>query len=282
MDDESKTYVWTNASAVTEATSRYFVISVEHAGQSYTNTEEWAMHVQPRSASSSYLICAPVNLSAGSNNLNSTIGDQLARGLHADDTEADADKLRWIDGSGGWVEYYLSVTHGWTFDGSSPADVTITPGKAMWIVRGSGSVNRNNSVFVGKSFIPATVTNTTFSKDVAGGWTMFGWPLPRSGRYVSSNTSSNQLGFAAVGMGGKGGIRETANSGDEIWLKSGNGWDWFWLTDSHDGANAANGRWWIGGGTDWADIELEVGKGYYYLHTTNWSSANFNWTPEVP
>jgi len=273
---------WVATNVVNQYSSRYYDVAVSTGEGGYTNTEEWAMHVQARATNASYIICVPVDLAAGSNNLNSTLGTQLARGLYASDTEAQADKLRWINGAGAWVEYYLSVTYGWTDNGSSSADVEITPGKAMWIVRGAGSASRPNTVFAGKSFTSSTVTNFTFSKDVTGGWTMFGWPLPTSRTHVGSDTSTNQLGFAALGVGGTTGIRTNSGAGDEIWVQNGSSWDWFWLVDSHSGPHAANGRWWLGDGGDFGDITLEVGKGYYYRHTTNWTSVNFDWTPEAP
>jgi len=125
------------------------------------------------------------------------------------------------------------------------------------------------------------MSESAFSKTSAGGWTMFGWPLPITRRHIGSSTATNQLGFAALGTGGSTGIRNT-KSGDEIWVWDGAHWNWFWLVDLHNGANAANGRWWRGDGNDFGDITFEVGKGYYYLHTDNWSSSDFEWTPEVP
>jgi hypothetical protein len=260
--------------------SRYYEVAVATGEGGYTNVEEWAMHVQPRSASGSELICVPVNLV--SNNLNSTLGAQLARGMYASNTEADADKIRWIDSSASWVEYYLSVAYGWTDNGTSAADVEITPGQAMWVVRGSGSASRSNAVFAGKSFTSSTVTNFTFSKSVAGGWTMFGWPLPQSRTHDGSSTATNQLGFAAVGTGGYTGIRNDSGFGDEIWIWDGRHWDWYWLVDLHRDTDNIKGRWWKGDSNDYGTFSLEVGQGYYYHHTTNWGSVDFEWTPEVP
>lgn len=280
-DGMSGTNSWVDTNAVSQYSSRYYEIAVSTGEGGYTNVEEWAMHVQPRAADRRDLICVPVDLPAGSNNLNSTLGMQLARGLHADNTETNADKIRWIDSSGSWVEYFLSTT-GWYESGVGLADVEITPGKAIWVVRGTGSVDRSNAVFAGKSFTSSTVTNITFSNSDAGGWTMFGWPLPQSRSHLATDTNKNQLGFATLGTGGKSGIREKATSGDEIWVWNGSHWDWYWLTDNHAAGDENDGRWWKGDGNNWGNINFEVGKGYYYRHTTNWSSSNFDWTPEVP
>ncbi len=281
-DGLSGTNSWVDTNAVSATSHRYYELAVATGDGSYTNVEEWAMHVQPRVSGKSYIICVPVDYGSASNNLNSTLGTQLARGLYASDTEAQADKIRWIDSSANWVQYFLSATYGWTADGTGAADVSMTPGQALWVVRGSGSANRPNAVFTGKSFTSSTVTNFTFSKTDAGGWTMFGWPLPKPRRHLGSSTATNQLGFAAVGTGGKVGIPSDSRSGDELWVWDGSHWDWFWLVDLHNGANTANGRWWKGDGNDFGDIDLEVGKGYYYLHTTNWSSSDFEWTPKEP
>jgi len=282
-DSLTGTNTWTDLNAVNESSLRLFSVGVSYGGREYTNAQEWIMQVQPRSASSHHLVCVPVDYAAGENNLNSTLGTQLARGLHANNTESAADKVRWINGAGAWVEYYLSVAAGWTENGSTPADVEIPPGKAVWIVRGSGDVTRSNTVMGGPSFSSSTVTNFTFSKDVAGGWTMFGWPLAQSRQHLGSLGSSNQLGFAAVGVGGTTGLRTSSSAGDELWVWNGTGWDWYWLADDHEGSSSANGQWYNGNDFNGPrDITLEPGKGYYYRHTTNWSSSNFNWTPEVP
>jgi len=269
------TNVWTDTGATESVSRRYYEVEVVYAGGAYTNTEEWALYVEPRTTNRSYLVCVPVDYgSTAANNLNSTLGEQLATGLNSSDTESEADKIRWINGSGGWDEYYLSEAVGWTTNGSVAADVTITPGQAMWIVRGSNAAVRANTVFVGRSFVEADMVGTTF-KTNGGGWTLFGWPLADTRQALSSVGTANQLGFSSKGTGGSTWQTSSTNHGDQLWVPDGDGgWDWYWLV--------TNGRWFKGDSGVYGDITLQPGDGYYYYHTTNSGATNFNWQPEIP
>jgi len=284
--DDSGTNTWTDNGMTDTYSSRYYEISVEHSSGGYTNTEEWAVHVQPRAASKSYMICAPVNYEGTNNTLTGLLGDHLARGLHADTTQGDSDRVEWIATDGSWARYWLSTT-GWKiWGGSTPANVEVTPGQGMWVVRGSGGTTRNNAVFAGRSFTDDDVEEFSFSKGDAGlsedGWTIFGWPLPEPLQARASDTSQNQLGFfSGGGTGGEHPDHTNAVAGDQIWIWN-DGWSAYWLVDDHSGSPAADGRWWKGHGTsgdDFADITLEPGKAYYYFHTDNWGASDFNWTP---
>jgi hypothetical protein len=284
--DGSGTNTWTDTGMTDTYSRRFYEISVVHTAGGYTNTEEWAVHVQPRAASKSYMICAPVNYEGTNNNLNALLGDHLARGLHADTTQGDSDRIEWIATDGSWARYWLSTT-GWKIWGTTTAaDVTITPGQGMWVVRGSGSATRSNAVFAGKSFTDADVQQFSFSKDDAGlsqdGWTIFGWPLPEPLEARAADTSQNQLGFfSGGGVGGEHQDHTNALAGDQIWIWN-NGWSAYWLVDDQDASSAADGRWFKGHGTsgdDFADITLEPGGAYYYFHSSNWGASDFTWTP---
>ena len=284
--DASGTNTWTDNGMTDAYSSRYYEISVEHSSGGYTNTEEWAVHVQPRAASKSYMICAPVDYLGTNNNLNALLGDHLARGLHADTAQGASDRIEWIATDGSWARYWLGTT-GWKVWGTTTAaDVDIDPGQGMWVVRGSGGTTRNNAVFAGKSFTDANVEAFSFSKGDVGlsqnGWTIFGWPLPEPLQARASDTSQNQLGFfSGGGVGGESPDHTNSVAGDQIWIWN-DGWSAYWLVDDHSGANAADGRWWKGHGTsgdDFADITLEPGKAYYYFHSDNWSATDFTWTP---
>jgi hypothetical protein len=269
------TNVWTDTGATELVSRRYYEVEVAYAGGAYTNTEEWALYVEPRTTNRSYLVCVPVDYgSDAANNLNSTLGEQLATGLNSSDTESAADKLRFVNAAGSWVEYYLSEAYGWTTNGTASANVMIKPGQALWVVRGSNAAVRENTVFVGRSFVEGDMEDTTF-KTTGGGWTAFGWPLPNTRQAVSSVASANQLGFSSKGTGGTTWQTNSVNHGDQLWVPDGDGgWDWYWLLTTD--------RWYKGDGNVYGDITLSPGVSYYYYHTTNSGGANFNWKPEIP
>jgi len=295
-DLDSGTNTWVDTNMVAETTRRYYDISVTYAGQSYSNREEWAAYVQDRPTGERFLVCVPVNMPGGTNenNLNSRLGDQLARGLHADTTTANADKMRYMDSDGNWQEYFLLTNAAggsvyWYDDGSgTTADVPVTVGMPFWLVRGSGSAPRANTVFAGRSFLESEAANFNFVTN-RGGWTAFGWPLARERTHSSTNTSQNQLGFYDRGVGGTSSTQgDEEEFGDQIWVwdyASGSGvYTWkekYWLVDNLGGQ--WDGRWWdswhAGG---FADITFEPGMAYYYRHSTNSGGTNFLWAPEVP
>jgi hypothetical protein len=251
------------------------------------------MHVQPRHPAESFLICAPVTCGAGEDNFGAALGRQIARGLHAGDLSDtnNADRVRYMEASGAaWKELAL-VTNagagaGYWYDGdtATTADVAVTAGMAFWVQRGTGTVNRADTVFAGRSHTGGTVTDMLFRAS-AGGWTPFGWPLARSKRHRNTeasgkySTPTNQLGFAAAGTGGKtSDPLRPGELGDQIWVWSDNGWrDFYWLV-GHVGTNW-DGRWWDDHAHDFADFRLDPGVGYYYRHTTNWGGTNFLWRP---
>jgi hypothetical protein len=287
IDDLSGTNTWTDVGAVSGSRSRFYSVSVSYGGSSCTNVEEWAMHVQPRQAGGRYLVCVPVSLgSAAENNLDSTAGSQLARGLHAGEA-GNADRIQYVTESGTWEEALL-VTNAqgdvyWWANGS-PADVTLFPGMPLWVIRGQNAASRTNTVFVGRSFAGSDAVDFTFSTNW-GGWNAFGWclPRPRQHRNQGEATPAGQLGFWGKGTGGT--HPETASKkGDQIWVWEDNTWrHFYWMIDTHGGAGSEhNGRWWDSWRGTYADFALEPGCAYYYFHTTNWGAANFTWRPENP
>ncbi|MBT3193669.1 MAG: hypothetical protein HN341_14070 [Verrucomicrobia bacterium] len=283
--DSSGTNTWRDSGMTDSYSSRYYEISVEHTSGGYTNTEAWAVHVQPRSVSNSYMICVPIRYEGTNNNLNAMMGTHLARGLHDDAVEADADWIEWMDADGNWEDYWLSED-GWKVKpGGTDADVSLTAGQAIRVHRRGEAAPRDNTVFAGKSFTESDVASFGFSIGDDGlsqdGWTMFGWPLPQQRQASASDTSQNQLGFYTDGAGGVPGTTTTTDDGDELWIWNGSNYDRYMLLDDQ-GAHDYNGRWWDLKLNAPADITLAPGGAYYYYHTTNWSASNFNWTPDVP
>jgi hypothetical protein len=282
------TNVWTDTGAVDLYRHRFYAIGATFGGRGWTNVEEWAMHVQDRTNATTYLVCVPVDFgSAAANDLDSTLGAQLARGLYANDSEAAADKIQWMNASGGWDQAYLSLA-GW-YTNSAPLGRQVPPGTAFWVIRGVSNANtRANAVFTGKSFTPATVTNYLAFTTNYGGWTAFGWPLATNrwhSRAAALAGVTNQLGFALIGRGGT-----TANTarpdqlGDQIWLWGNNHWtNYYWLVYGTAAAYTNyNFRWWDSHVHNFADFPLEPGGGYYYWHTTNGGATNFLWRPGSP
>jgi len=284
-NDGSATHIWTDTSAVDLYASRFYNMGVTLGGESYTNTEEWAVFVQDRLPTNRYLICVPVNFAnASSNNFNSQLGEQLARGLYAGFTTGDVVRL-WDD-SKAWINCLLTTNAQgdvqWWTNGVA-MDLEVSPGRAMWVERSSSSAPRANTVFAGRTFSGAEVTSQSFTTD-NGRWNLFGWPLPIA-RTHDSGGAGNQLGFADIGTGGIPYHPDNTNHGDEIWMQHGNGFRFYQLLDNHAaGGEDLDRRWWGNGtgGGGLADFSLEPGRGYYYYHTTNWSATNFIWTPSAP
>ena len=291
-DDRSGTNTWTDANAAGLYTSRYYDLSVFYGGGSYTNSELWGMYVQDRNPNEEFLICVPVeHYAASQRNLNSALGRQLARGLHADTSTNAADEIRYFDTNGVWYLYHLfsdSDLGYWSDDlGATTSDVPVFPGMAMWVKRRGGSVIRGNNVFGGRLFTDSTATNFFFGIG-NDEFTMFGWPLPEPRRHIRNGTATatNQLGFAAHGSGGTANHFDPENRrGDRIWVWQNNEWFTFYELMDNVGADW-DGKWWHRhnpGGPDYADFSLEPGRGYYYRHVTNiWGGVEFEWAPESP
>jgi len=284
INDGTSSHTWTDSNAVDLYESRFYSLGVELGGEGYTNTEEWAVFVQDRAPNSKHLICVPVRYAnASSNNFNSQLGEQLARGLYADSNTGDV--VRIWDDQKAWISCLVTTNASgiqWTTNGIA-MDLEVSPGMAMWVERSSSTAPRANAVFTGRTFANPDMTAQSITTD-NGQWNLFGWPLPVA-RTHDSGGGADQLGFASVGTGGIPGHPDSSKHGDEIWVRHGNGFRFYQLLDNHAaGGESLDGRWWGDGtgGGGLADFSLEPGKAYYYFHTTNWSAANFIWTPSMP
>ena len=295
----SGTNTWVETNAVTLSAQRYYTIRSSVGGTDGTGTVEWAMYAQPRIDAKLYLVSVPVDLGAG-NNLNGTLGDQLARGLHGGNSggsQALLDMIYIRTTNNVWKEYYL-VTNGtgealwWDYDIGElgdEADLAVTPGMGFLVKRRSGTPrDRTNCVFVGKSHTSAQALHFT-TNNASDGWafTLFGWPFatPKHHQNLGPGTTpANQLGFSAQGYGGTSGLfnKPHEQQGDQIWVWEGNTFEHkFWLAD---GISAdVNGRWIDPETGQIADFSLVPGRAYWYRHhvATNGAAtgAIFNWTP---
>jgi hypothetical protein len=293
-DGLTGTNTWTDTNAVTLSSSRYYALSVELAGAGYTNTEEWAMYVQPRTNSNTYLVSVPVNL--GTNNtLGLRLGDQLARGLHggADCSDTNADVLYHRTTNDMWEMFTLVTNEAgqalWYDQACAPAQLTVTEGMGFWLRRRSATprYRSDSCVLAGRSFTNS-VSLPFSTNGQTGGWTwkIFAWPYATPKTVTSGGvgaTSPNQMGFESSAYGGLTGDadRSHADQGDQIWVWQNNTFKyWYWLMRDTMGANYTN-RWWSDRAGTFAGFSLEPGKAYFYRHhvATNGATTgtNFLW-----
>lgn len=285
---------WTDTNAAALYTNRFYYLSASMGGVGgYTNLEEWAMFRQNRTAGQRYLICVPVDFTNTTlANLNSSLGQQLARGLYGASIATNSDRISFLTGPYTHTNiYWMTNALGQGFwsanGGSTTADVPFTPGMAVWVYRTTNWGVRTNAVFTGKTFTEYTITNLSFRTNY-GGWNMFGWALSTNRWHRNSgvgNTASNQLGIEMLGTGGTTtDPNQTNQLGDQLWVWKDNTWKkWFWLMDNHTNNTASTNfshRWYDANLNQFMNYPLEPGVGYYYWHTTNWAATNFYWTPD--
>ncbi len=284
-----------DTNAVNVSSTRFYTVAVTMGNRSYTNTENWVAFTQTRGANRKYMVCVPVTMGVSTqNNLNSTLGRQLGRGLKAyayGDTpasiagNADAIQLWTADKT---YAYYYWVDNGsrqfwWDPEKAGDADVPMDPGQPFWIVRKSGTAPRSNMVVVGRAVTNAAPVQ--FKKD-AGGWNMFGWPLYDKKTLIANgvNTPVNQLGLETSGTGGTAPSRTDATCGDQLYLWNGSIWKSYWLMNDNTGvSNQWNGRWWDASKNNYATFSLDPGTAYFYWHATgtHWNVTNFFWRPTL-
>jgi len=292
-------WTWYDNNAVNLYTSRFYNVSLDYAGTLWTNTiEEWAMFVQDRVSDEKDLICVPANYNfygVNQNNLNSSLGRHLARGLYANTDPNVADSIEWLNSDGGWEVVYLhtnATSNAWySADTLTATNMTVTPGMAFWVKRGTNSPNtRSNTVFIAKSYKESNIGTFSFTTNY-GGWTMFGWALPAAIHHENTeaqaqwSTPTNQLGFVAAGGVGGSSINPSKpdNWGDSIWEWIDNTWkERYWLLNNGQTDPTSmnwNHKWYDARG-GFADFYLQPGEAYYYYHSTNKNGTVFTWTPE--
>jgi hypothetical protein len=299
-DNLSGTNTFTDVGAASGAySSRVYNVMCTYAGMTVTNSiEEWGAFVQNRATNQSYFVCVPVDYgNTNLANLNSTLGQQLGRGLYnggSSGTSA-ADYVQYIDTSGNWQKYYWTTNAAGSniwWNGAT-TNLQVTPGMAFWVVRGNNAaIARSNAVFTGRTFQTQSVTNFVFKTNYTG-WTMFGWPLASNKVNNGGTTSaSNQLGFETVGLGGTSTDPNKTNKwGDQIWVWKNNTWREYWLMDDHltSGASTNDHKWKDPITGKFGNFALEPGMGYYYWHASNFTDTahgitniigtNFFWGP---
>ncbi len=287
----SATNVYTDTNAVIETGTRFYEISVTYEGKSYTNTREWAMHVQPRQQDKRYLVTVPVDYVYGSNALDSTLGLQISRGLKAGNqhNEPGADQIQFDDGLS--FKTYTLVTNGsgeaeW-WDGSGQSSRVVTPGEGFWVLRSNNAAPRTNMVFVGVTRTNNISAISITTNNMSVGWDaqIFGWPYSVS--KSTSGATANPFGFVSAGAyGGSRSDTQGTHSqrGDQIWYWD-DGWYYIWLVNDGAGPGPDN-MWWDSVTKTYGELSLEPCRAYYYRHhvATNGpaTGTNFNWQATLP
>lgn len=261
---------WMDSGAVSSCATlhRFYQIVAERGGGVYTNSEEWAMYVQPRVAGRWQMAGIPVDFESSSENtLTNAFGRQLMRGfMPVSGSDTNGDQLYVLaDTNKNFTRYWVTSSEWWALGpyGPEATNTAIGPMTGFWVQRKAG-VN-TNTVFAGR-----VRTNTTYTVAVSNGWNMLSWP------FKIDRTESNGLGSADVGWGflkcGGVGNGDSAIA-DTIMVVQGNSWRRYYLLNGFTNATA-NGRWWdyIRGG--YADLTMQSGQGFYYYH----KGASFIWT----
>ncbi len=295
------TNTWVDTNAVTETAQRFYEVAVSVNGKGYTNTQEWAMHVQPRRQGQRYLVTVPVDYVVGSNALDSTLGEQIARGLTPGNQHnaPGADQIQFDDGLS--FSTYTLVTNGsggveW-WNGSGKSSRVVDPGEGFWVFRTNSVAVRTNMVFVGLTRTSNVPTVSITSANEAQGWDaqIFGWPYSTS--ESTSGATTNPFGFAgkpgAYGGAAGGSTTDHDRHGDQIWyLYDDNGtnkWRYIWLVNTGTTHPHLNDTWWdsTANPPTNAVFSLEPGKAYYYRHHVKYTNgtptgSQFNWQPVLP
>jgi len=284
---------WTDYGAVQGQVARYYQVAVSYAGNSYTNTEEWTLHVQPRRNNNLYMIGIPVDY--GTNNtLKGLLGQHVARGLHPSSSTAAADRIYFRTTNNVWKEfYYVTNAAGtamwWDYDTDTNAELSVTPVTGLWVERRSGTPRtRTNCVFTGRVHTnsPPVIVRTNGAAN-GWAWTVFAWPFSRACKQINygiGSTPSNQLGFEYMAYGGKtmDAERPHADKGDQLWIWESNTFKRVYWLMGGVGTNY-DGRWWSDRDNAFGNIRLEAGKAYFFRHhvgSNGWiTGTNFIWQP---
>lgn len=287
QDDRSGTPILIDTNAAALHSSRFYLAAASFLGGAVTNTTtEWSMFTQERQRDYAYMVAVPVELGA-SNNLNSTLGEQLARGLPTNTWN----KLDYLEPDGtNWALFHYTNVAGtakWLAEGGGDADLAVTNGMGFRLRIGpGGDAVRTNCVFVGLSNTSTPVLNITTNGAGATGWA---WSiLPWSNRKkLTYSGGSNEFVFADVGYGGSQGhpMQPHALKGDQIWIWERNGFRrYYWLISSTNAAR--DGRWWSDSDGAFGNFSFEPGKAYYYRHhvdmTGGVTGTNFQWVAPTP
>ena len=259
-------FSWTEIGAITTSPMRrfYTLVSVSDGG-TYTNTEEWAMYVQPRVSNRWVMAGMPVDFDTGSNTLAGTLGAQLTRGVqHGDEGSGDlVYLLEEMGSSTNFLKHWSPIGTTVWYANNLPTNTTIYPWTGFWVQKRTTSPSAN-AVYTGRAR-----TNLVYEVPITNGWNFLAWPC-RTDRKESDNSSGSIFGTNNFGWGflQSGGIGNTiATNADTMLLVQGNSWKRYYLL--------SNGRWWdyLKGG--YADFTMQTGQGFYYFRR---GTTGFTWT----
>ena len=263
MGIQSNVFSTNISAAATNKVYYYRSYATNSADASWADwTSAWML--KPIATNRWYLASVPVDYgSSASNNLNSTLGEQLATGLDGGTDRNNSDNL-WFLQSGTWTRYWLSNTNVWkeaTVTNDIDADLEIKPGEGFWIKRLTATP-ATNIVFNGRAHTNST--QMTFSTNY---WSVFSWPW--DSRLESANAGTTNRGWGFLSAGG---------TASYSWLFADN------LVGDYNGSTFAiylrdDGRWYVWGTVTPANVALEPGKAYKYYHR---GSSSMQWTAPEP
>ncbi len=240
------TNYWTDTNAVNATSQRFYSLCVRPG---YTNTEEWAMFAQNRQTNGWYLASVPVRWATTNfNRMNSTLGTQLARGLTSGVDDVAADNV-WLYNNEVWARRWLATTNVWKDEEDVPTSQEIKPGIGFWVKRWTNGLASTRTVFTGRPH-----TNSTSIVISENSWALLAWPFAKP-RFESDGTGADQgWGFAAAGAKGS----YSWNYADNLIGEYAGSWFSVYL--------GTNGRWYVRGTKNLANVALEPGRAYYYFH----------------
>jgi len=256
---------WTEFGAITNSPMRrFYTLVVTNASGNFTNTEEWALYVQPRVSNRWVMTGMPIDFeSAGENNLTNTLGTQLIRGLkQGDQNNGD---LVYLLGPTNFLKYWSPTGTLWYAQGCGDAgtNAVFTATTGFWVQKKATSPS-SNAVYTGRAR-----TNLTYTANITTNWNFLAWPCKtdrkESDAAQGAASGTNNFGWGFLQSGGIGST--IATNADTILLVQGNSWKRYYLL--------SNGRWWdyLKGG--YADFTMQTGQGFYYYRR---GTTGFTWT----
>jgi hypothetical protein len=216
---------------------------------------EYAMYRQPRGPTNRWhWVAAPVAYGSTSNRLDSTLGEQMARGMKGGLNAALADQMYILQSSGSFTNVWLdSVSGKWKTMAGADATNALPEGVGVLLKRINAPPANTNALYAG-----AVRTNTSFTIPIATGWNLVAWP---------HNTTGPLWNFSGAQPGA------TVALSDEIWLNTSN-------PQRNRLRLGADSIWRTVPGNEIATnvITLKPTDSFYFRH----KGGGFSWVPAKP
>lgn len=259
---------WIDAGAVSNTSRRFYTLSVSYAGSAFTNTQDWAMYVQPRVAGRWHMAGVPIDFeTSGENSLSSSMGTQMMRGVKqvtGADTNGDQIYIM-TDTNRSFVRHWVTNSQWWALGSGGPeaTNTVIRPTMGFWVQRKGAS--NTNTVYTGKAR-----TNMVYIVAISNNWNFLQWPF-KSDRAENSGWNTPNVGWGFKKCGAVGSADPAA--ADTIMVVVSNSWKRYYMLDGTVDATL-KGRWWDYNRGGYADFTMQAGQGFYYYHR----GSGFVWT----